>query len=667
MRQFLLVLLIVAPLASAAPAAAQQPSTTRDSVSSSGAQSTGNSLTADVPASGRVVVFASNAANLVTGDANATTDIFVHDRSTGQTRRLNLAPGGTEANAISAAPTITADGATVLFRSEATNLVAPPPGGPRLYLVDVATAAVRLAPNPPPGYGTPESASISADGTRVVFTAARTAGGVVDVFAGDVGTGAVRRVSETGAGVGGDDNSREPAVSDNGDWVAFRTAAANLTPNDTNGFRDIVVAGLESGVLERASVPSGPPTTTANSHSSGPVVSDDGCKVAFRSDARNLVSPDIGAGVAPIFLRDRCAQTTQVVSRTNADAVMSGSHPDISADGCLVSYASVNATPPPATGSAAFLRDRCNGGTFRLDLATTGEAGTGGVGVASDFTDSGVAIRLSPGTGRYATFETAGTGLVPGDTNGTFDVFVRDRAVNAKPVPDLTVGVDGRTVTADALASRDPDGATVTGSIAWGDGTTNATGLRAQHVYARGGTFAVTVTVTDADGASASKAVPVTLPEPAAAPSVPASTPGAPPPPTSPKTVERVVLAGVKLSRKRWSVVAKGRRVKGRRGTKLRLGIDVDARVRIRVQRASAGRREGRRCVSHRKTGRRCVRWSTVATVTRALAAGSRSVALTGRFGHKKLKPGKHRLRVDATSPGRLPSSVKTLPFTVIK
>src|SRR5207249_6721018 len=80
-------------------------------------------------ADGRFVAFGSDATNLVAGDTNGTTDVFVHDRQTGTTERVSVASGGgTQGNGKSggffAFPALSADGRFVAFQSDATNLVA---------------------------------------------------------------------------------------------------------------------------------------------------------------------------------------------------------------------------------------------------------------------------------------------------------------------------------------------------------------------------------------------------------------------------------------------------------------------------------------------------------------------------------------------------------------
>lgn len=110
----------------------QTGQTTRASVSSTGAQGNGASENVSISADGRYVLFESSSTNLVAGDTNGLADVFVHDRQTGQTVRVNVASDGTQANAVSVgadddgccvSPSISADGRTAVVMTLASNLV----------------------------------------------------------------------------------------------------------------------------------------------------------------------------------------------------------------------------------------------------------------------------------------------------------------------------------------------------------------------------------------------------------------------------------------------------------------------------------------------------------------------------------------------------------------
>ncbi len=139
------------------------------------------------------MAFESGATNLVSGDTNGKTDVFVHDRQTGQTTRVSVRSDGTQGNGNSEEPFISTDGRYVAFDSEATNLV-------------------------------------SGD-----------TNGTWDVFVHDRQTGQTTRVSVRSNGTQGNGASGLPSISTDGRYVAFESGATNLVSGDTNGKTDIFV------------------------------------------------------------------------------------------------------------------------------------------------------------------------------------------------------------------------------------------------------------------------------------------------------------------------------------------------------------------------------------------------------------------------------------------
>src|SRR5688500_14822198 len=97
--------------------------TSRVSTSSAGEQGNGHSVVASPSADGRHVVFNSVASNLVSGDSNGASDIFVRDRTTNLTTRVSVSSGGQQGNGASHWPAISADGRYVGFLSHSSNLV----------------------------------------------------------------------------------------------------------------------------------------------------------------------------------------------------------------------------------------------------------------------------------------------------------------------------------------------------------------------------------------------------------------------------------------------------------------------------------------------------------------------------------------------------------------
>ena len=97
--------------------------TERVSVATDGTQANSGSFSAQISDDGRFVVFRSNASNLVADDSNQRFDIFVRDRSAGETVRVSIPDGGGEPDNHSYLPAISGDGTCIVFESDATNLV----------------------------------------------------------------------------------------------------------------------------------------------------------------------------------------------------------------------------------------------------------------------------------------------------------------------------------------------------------------------------------------------------------------------------------------------------------------------------------------------------------------------------------------------------------------
>jgi hypothetical protein len=237
-------------------------------------------------------------------------------------------------------------------------------------------------------------------------------------------------------------------------------------------------------------------------------------------------------------------------------------------------------------------------------------------------------------------------------------------------VAALALSRDGRRVTANALDSYDPDGFVLNGSISFGDGSAAQPGLQSTHEYANGGTFGVTVTVTDADGVSRSATQAVVVPDPGAPPA--ASVPKPPPAgvvtlPPAFDAIARLVLDRVGLSRPRFAVIPQGGTPGGNRGAQLSLRLSAPASVTVQVERARKGRRVRGRCVSGARRGAPCTLYSSAGTINRSFPAGTSQLLMTGRFGSKSLPAGAYRLTVTAHSADGQTAGPRTAGFSIIR
>ncbi len=292
------------------------------SVNAQGEAGNGFSGAPSLSADGRYVVFQSAAGNLVPDDTNDKVDIFLRDRTDGTTTRISLGLDGAEADGDSSEPVISTDGRYIAFTSKATNLVP--------------------------------------DDTN----------GVADIFRYDRRDGAMTRVSLGGRAWQSNGASAAPAISADGRFVAFRSTADNLVLNDTNGFADIFLRDTKDGGTLRVSLSSAGEEADAPCDGR-PAVSSDGRYVAFVSAAGNL-SPDDGNGIGKdIFLREVTARTTACVSRPRGGRSGTGESacPSLSADGRTLAFISFNDALTDGDGNHTadvFLADLTTGELTRV-------------------------------------------------------------------------------------------------------------------------------------------------------------------------------------------------------------------------------------------------------------------------------------------------------------
>ncbi len=286
---------------------------------SAGANGQGNDASVDpsISADGSKVAFDSTASNLVAGDTNGTGDVFVKDLTTGALTRISTGANG-QGNGGSFTPSISADGTKVAFYSSASNLVAGDTNNRNdVFVVTLATGAVTRVTTGAGGQPDSDSfgPSLSADGTKVAFYsfASNLVPGETDiggnVFVKDLTTGAVTRVTTA---INGQENglSSAPSISADGTKVAFNSSASNLVAGDTNGKDDIFVKDLATGTLTRVSIGA---NGEGNDNSFVPAIFPDGSKVAFSSEATNLVAGDTN-GTQDVFVKDLATGVVTLVS-----------------------------------------------------------------------------------------------------------------------------------------------------------------------------------------------------------------------------------------------------------------------------------------------------------------------------------------------------------------
>ncbi|WP_457094190.1 TolB family protein [Microvirga sp. P5_D2] len=279
--------------------------TERINVASDGTQANDRSFSPEISAKGRYVTYTSDASNLVPDDTNNAWDIFVYDRKTNTTERINMASDGTEANSFSSNPAISANGRYVTYESQASNLVPDDTNDTQdIFVYDRktnTTERISVASNCTEANSGSFDPEISANGRYVTYTSEASnlvpddTNNAWDIFVYDRKTNTTERVSVASDGTQANERSFSPAISDNGRHVTYGSFASNLVPDDTNGTdrfsgSDVFVFDRKTNTTERVSV--APDGTQANDRSFSPAISANGHHVTYASSASNLVPDD---------------------------------------------------------------------------------------------------------------------------------------------------------------------------------------------------------------------------------------------------------------------------------------------------------------------------------------------------------------------------------------
>lgn len=278
-----------------------------------------------------------------------------------------------EPNGMSAAPAVSSDASTVVFRSVATNMVA--------------------------GQGTSS------------------------LFAWDRASGAISALAPTANG-----NLYYPAVSSTGRYVAFETTANNLAPGADSQFSDVLRLDRQTGLFMRAS--QGLNATAANGGSDSAAISGDGRFVAFNSVASNLVIGGTTPGREHIYIMDMDSGQIELASRSstgaegNFDAQAMESNA-MSSDGTRLVFATAAENLAPVFNgnvSDVILRRR-DPQSGAISFENVNRSVSGSVGTRSSSRGS-----ISP-NGRYVVFLSSADNIHPAGASPS-TLFVRDLVAN---------------------------------------------------------------------------------------------------------------------------------------------------------------------------------------------------------------------------------------------
>ena len=324
--------------------------TERVSVSSLGVEGDGASYGPAISADGRHVAFTSAASNLTPGDSNGEVDVFVRDLAAQTTLLVSVGPDGAMGDGPSVAPSISGDGLVVAFESDADTLVREDDNGTGDVfirdLVNRVTRKLSVAGNGQQTESPSFGASVSADGRSVAFESFSSrlvpddTNGALDVFVADLPSGSISRISLATDGGQADERSYSPSISADGRIVAFASFATNLVPGDTNGLLDVFLRRRDQQTTTRLSV--GPDGAGGDGLSFAPVVSADGERVVFSSEAGNLVPHDSN-GIRDVFVASTESGALTRLSRPGQSKAQGDGPslgPVVDASGVMVAFAS---------------------------------------------------------------------------------------------------------------------------------------------------------------------------------------------------------------------------------------------------------------------------------------------------------------------------------------
>ena len=410
------------------------------SISSDGSPNLGeiDAVAPAVSSTGRYIAFASDSLTLVTPDANPGPDIFVHDRSSGETELASISSSGLQGHESPLAskwrPDISANGRYIVFTSDAPDLVV----------------------------GDTNMTS--------------------DVFVRDRKTGETKLISASSTGEPGDGSSRSPTISNDGRYIAYTSLASNIAGGDSDE-GNVLVYDQEENQTMLASLA----TNEDEAFGYEGVIDASGRYVVFNSYAANL--PSGGEERVPpsdqVFVRDLEKGETEMVSlNIHGSQSLGASCPcDISAGGQDVAFVSSkndqvpNDTHPAPAASLyfdVFVHNRESGRTRRVSVTSFGEQTTDG----HSGRYSGSITRVMPpalglsisNDGTYVAFGSIATNLFPGDRESHWsaplmlfgtsdaDVFVHDMRTGSTELVSIDKsGHDGRCAPLEELTDVLPE------------------------------------------------------------------------------------------------------------------------------------------------------------------------------------------------------------------
>jgi Tol biopolymer transport system component len=379
----------------------------------------GSSISGTVSTNGRYVVFQSDSSDLISGDTNGVSDIFVRDLVAGTTTLVSVATNGSVGDGASSDPVMTPDGRYVVFISAATNLVV------------------------------------------------NDTNGILDIFVRDVVGNTTTLVSVSASGASS--VMATPAITPDGRFVTFFSTAQGLVsgvPGTSRG--EIYVRDLVGGTTILATTNATAIVTSAIQFSSvpvpsHPVISDDGRYVAFKSGWTNgTITPPAGTTATTVVMQyDSATQLTTVISTNGFPPWATGDDlfgPEMTPDGRYVAFVA-REVAGALVNSSARLWDQQTGSNVFVSVALDGRTNS----------ISHTAV-VSP-DGRFIAFVSNATNLVANVISNGFHVYLRDVQMGTTVLVDVNTNgvgsadnfgtIPGLSADGHWVAFSNPDGSLV--------------------------------------------------------------------------------------------------------------------------------------------------------------------------------------------------------------
>ncbi|MBX7137144.1 MAG: calcium-binding protein [Oligoflexia bacterium] len=302
----------------------------RVSEASGGVDADGDSSQPKISADGLYITFVSSATNLVAGDSNDVADVFLYATGSGTITRLSVSTAGVEGDGESSAPTISSDGHYVAFASSAANLVSADTNAKTdIFLrntIGNTTVRVSVDSSDANSDGDSFSPAISDSGNLIAFSSDATdlvsgdTNGVRDVFVRNISGASTDRISVSSSETQASASSDGATISGDGRYVAFISLDEDLVTGDDNQAADAFVRDRTSTETTRISVKSG--SGQVNGATTIAALSNDATHAALVSAATNLVSADSNQVADAFRINLECLLSLTATTDSDSDSTL---------------------------------------------------------------------------------------------------------------------------------------------------------------------------------------------------------------------------------------------------------------------------------------------------------------------------------------------------------